>query len=79
MQRCPVCRARLNSKTDCRRCGSDLHLAIAMEKKAQEFFQQALQELQSADKVAAKSSLQSAVLIHNKPLYQHLLNCIAGK
>jgi len=69
MERCPVCRARLKERQECRRCGTELSLAIAMEKKAEIFFKQAVVCLQNSDILAAKVAAQSAVLIHKKPLY----------
>ena len=45
-------------------------LAIAMEKKAEVFFKQALVCLGDADVTGSKAAIQSAVLLHNKALYQ---------
>lgn len=71
MERCPVCRARLKERQVCHRCGTDLTLAIAMEKKAEVFFKQALVRLQNSDVLAAKMAMKNALLFHKKPLYKN--------
>lgn len=76
MDRCPICRARLKHNSECRRCGADLAFPIEMEKKAQNFFNHALYQISQGERENAKKSLQDAMLFHNRPLYQHLLNFI---
>jgi len=79
MERCPVCRARLKERQICRRCDTDLGLAIAAENKADHYFQQALVCLKRADIKAAKIAIHSAILLHNKAIYQHFSGFIESQ
>ncbi len=69
MERCPICRSRLNGKWLCPRCGSDLSLPLKIEQRAQLFEQNAViriaaGEMEQAERVLDEAmSLKSTLLL----------------
>ncbi len=60
--RCPTCRATLNDKIEvCRRCGTDLSLALAAEKKAVQMEGLAVKLLAAGDTQKALDAANQAL------------------
>ena len=68
MERCPICRARRDEDTICRRCGSDLTLASRAEEQALAWQQIAIAKLLSDDRQQARHALQKTLQLKRLPL-----------
>ncbi|MCI5147572.1 MAG: hypothetical protein D3923_19060 [Candidatus Electrothrix sp. AR3] len=49
MERCPVCRAKIKKKVQCRRCKSDLTDLVLLKKQAEYMMFQAMQHLKNGN------------------------------
>lgn len=61
MERCPACLARMGENPVCRRCGCDLTLALAAERRARRYLSQALEALQTGGTETARELVQRAL------------------
>ena len=64
MQRCPACKARVGSATECRRCGCDLRGLIDLETEASRLARCALRNLAAGDKERGYELARAAVNLH---------------
>jgi len=73
MERCPICRGRLDAETQCRRCGADLTLASQTQAEAESLTSQAIKQMLDDNFVQSKHFLeQSLALEHNSFNHQLL-------
>jgi hypothetical protein len=77
METCPICRARLNGATVCRRCRADLGTAQALERRGQALTVAALQELTRGDSAGAAHWLGRARWVHATPVVR-VLELVVG-
>ena len=70
MDRCPVCRARLRERDECRRCGADFTLARRAEEAAFRLFTQSLQLYQQGERTAALEAVSHALLLKSDPVFR---------
>ena len=68
MKRCPACRAQLKGQTQCRRCGSDLTLALQAEAAAKQWTQRAVHCFSEGALDDADAALDQALMLHQTPL-----------
>ncbi len=68
MERCPTCRARLQGKTQCRRCGTNLTLALQAETAAKQWTQRAVHCFSKGAVDDAEAALDRAMMLHRTPL-----------
>jgi len=68
MERCPTCRARLQGQTKCRRCGTDLTLALRAEAAAKQWTQLAVHCFSKGAVDDAAAALDQAMMLHRTPL-----------
>jgi hypothetical protein len=64
---CPICRARLNGATTCRRCRADLAAVQALEQRGQALTVAALHALMQGDSAATALWLGRARWVHATP------------
>lgn len=76
MERCPVCRARLDGKTQCRRCGTDLSQPIAIELRAESLTRLAVTRFTTLEPAEAAKALEQASKLKTDPLTRALLGFI---
>jgi hypothetical protein len=67
MDACPICRARLNGATTCRRCRADLGAVQAVEQRGQALTVAALHALVEGDSAGAAHLLGWARWVHATP------------
>ncbi len=67
MDACPICRARLNGATTCRRCRADLGAVQALEQRGQALTVAALHALVQGDSAGAAHWLARARWVHATP------------
>src|SRR4051794_5251164 len=67
MERCPVCRARLNGVETCRRCRAELQSVIRVEREARMLVDAAIYSLSLDDAGTAGRLLQRALTVHAAP------------
>jgi glutamyl-tRNA reductase len=75
MERCPVCRARLNAPV-CRRCGADFSQAEWQEKQAQQTVREALRVWQMGHIEPAAVLLQQSLQQKHEEVVEQLLECL---
>ncbi len=68
MERCPACRARLKGQIQCRRCGTDLTLALQAEAAAKRWMQRAVHCFSKGALDDADAALDRALMLHQTPL-----------
>lgn len=68
MERCPTCRARMKGQTHCRRCGTDLTLALQAEATAKQWMQRALRCFSEGAVDNAEAALDETMMLHQTPL-----------
>ncbi len=76
MERCPICRGRIEPNALCSRCGADLKLPLLTATQAQAFTLQAVRCLAEGDFSAAEQQLRSALRLQNNPLTRTLLGFV---
>ena len=76
MERCPVCRARLNDGPVCRRCGTDLTLALLIEARAEQLVREAVQCMARHDWPGAEHAVQEALRLRQGSFARTLLGFI---
>jgi hypothetical protein len=64
MDRCPLCRARLNGADTCRRCRAELGSAQQAEREGQALLDAAIYSLALDDVEAADQLLRRALAVH---------------
>src|SRR4051812_14796671 len=67
MERCPVCRATLNSAETCRRCRAELQSVIRVERDGRMLVDAAIHRLSLGDASTARRLLQRALTVHAAP------------
>jgi hypothetical protein len=72
METCPICRARLNGATMCRRCRAELGTVQALERRGQALTVAALQALARGDSAGAAHWLGRARWVHATPMVRVL-------
>jgi hypothetical protein len=72
METCPICRARLNGATICRRCRAELGIVQALELRGQALTVAALQALARGDSAGAAHWLGRARWVHATPMVRVL-------
>ena len=81
MDRCPICRGRINENEECKRCGAALSLLIQIEQQVNELTSQALWHIGNSQFTQAKLLLEEAQLLRHSPFQQVLgfiHNCMRG-
>ena len=68
MDRCPNCGARNPGDRQCRRCGMDLSLLLAVEVAAHQQVHEALERLATGDDAAGQVLLNQASALHHDPM-----------
>ena len=68
MERCPICRARLNGKSLCPRCGADLSLPQEIEQRVQELEINAVMRIAAGQRERAARVLGEALRLKSTPL-----------
>ncbi len=76
MQRCPICRGRINDNAECQRCGADLSLAQQAREQAESLTRQALKLIAWGEFTQAESLLTKAQLLEYSPFNQHVLGFV---
>jgi len=76
MERCPICRARLNGKWLCPRCGSDLSLLLKIEQRVQLLEQNAVMRVAKGEMEQAERVLDKALGLKPTPLARLLLRFV---
>jgi tRNA(Ile2) C34 agmatinyltransferase TiaS len=76
MERCPVCRARLDAKTECRRCGTDLSRLILIERQADSLTRRAVARFTTLEPAEAARALEQASRLKTDPLTRALLGFV---
>lgn len=72
MERCPLCKARLRTKTTCNRCEADLNLVLAIESEAKQQAVRAVHNLLVGNLEATSSLAASACDLHTTPFHHAL-------
>ena len=72
MDACPICRARLNGATTCRRCRADLQKAQEVEQRGQALAVAAVQVLVAGDAAGAAEWIDRAYAVHASPTVRTL-------
>jgi hypothetical protein len=68
MERCTVCRARLNDGPLCRRCGSDFSLVLAAQARMHALFSESLCLWQQGHAATALALAGQAVMLKTEPV-----------
>lgn len=68
LERCPVCRSRLNDSPVCNRCGSDLSPLVAILAESRRQFFHSVACVLKEDLAGAMSALQKAEVLKSMPL-----------
>jgi len=76
MERCPICRARLNETTTCRRCRAELGSAQAAEALARRLEGRAMHRLAIGDDDAAARLLRRSLRLHASPQARDLARAL---
>ncbi|MEA3411798.1 MAG: hypothetical protein U9R74_09685 [Pseudomonadota bacterium] len=76
MERCPVCRARLNGNPECRRCGTNLSQPILIEQRSDSLTRLAVNRLATLEPVEAANALEQALTLKTDPLTRALLGFV---
>ena len=79
MESCPICRARLNGATVCRRCRADLEKVQAVEQHGRALTIAALKSLVEGDFDAAAQWLDRARMVHATPAVRALSDLMDAK
>ena len=77
MDRCPNCRARVSGQPECRRCGMDLRLLLAIEEAAEAYLREAVARFANGDRPGAVAALCAARRLRRDPLADRLLRVCA--
>ena len=73
LERCPGCRARLQTEPACPRCGCDLTLVRRAEAQSRRRLVLAVQAWARGDPLAARENARAALALAHQPLAQALL------
>ena len=76
MERCPICRARLNGKWLCPRCGSDLSLLLKIERRVRLLEKNAVIRVAAGEMEQAEQVLDEALRLKPTPLARVLLRFV---
>lgn len=76
MERCPVCRARLNGNPECQRCGTSLAQPIAIEQRAESLTRLAVNRFTTLEPADAADALEQALTLKSDPLTRALLGFV---
>jgi hypothetical protein len=76
MERCPICRARLNGQWLCPRCGSDLSLPLKIEQRVQLLEKNAVIRVAAGEMEQAEQVLDEALRLKPTPLVRVLLRFV---
>ena len=72
MDTCPICRAKLNGATSCRRCRADLRKVQEVEQRGQALAVLAVQMLIAGDTASAAAWIERAHALHASPMVRTL-------
>ncbi|NBC13806.1 MAG: hypothetical protein GVY09_10770 [Gammaproteobacteria bacterium] len=67
MERCPNCRARIDGRPECRRCGMEVALLQSVEQAAERALSEALAELAQGRPAAAARAAERALALRRTP------------
>jgi hypothetical protein len=67
MERCPICRAILNSADTCRRCRAELGSVISAERQARHLLGEAMYRLTLGDRTDAGRLLRRSLMLRRTP------------
>ncbi len=76
MERCPCCKARLLETSLCKRCGTDLSLALAAEQVAKNQLAKAINLGLAGQPMQSLDALQQSLLLNATPLGLRLLELL---
>jgi len=76
MDRCPICRGRLDTEAQCQRCGADLSLVIQTHNKAEDLSSQAIKQMADGKFIQAQHLLEQALALEHSPFRQQLLEFV---
>jgi hypothetical protein len=76
MQRCPICRARLNGQSLCPRCGSDLSLPLKIQQRVQRLERDAVKRIAADEPARAEALLVEALRLQPTALARVLLGFV---
>jgi len=68
MERCPICRARLQEGPVCSRCGTDLSVLLSIETQAEALERQAVVLLSAGNLIEAQRVAKQALQFRRNPL-----------
>ncbi len=73
MERCPICRGRMNDKAQCKRCGAELCFVIQARNEAENLTQQAIKQIESDEYAKAEHFLGLALALEHSPIRSEML------
>ena len=68
MERCPICKARLQKGTTCPRCGADISIPLDIERQSEILLNNALKQLKTGNISAAKQAVEQSIQLKAQPL-----------
>ncbi len=73
MDRCPICRGRINNNAECQRCNADLLLLLQTEKEAKRLSHQAFNCISNGKYIRAETLLNASQFLYFSHFNQNVL------
>jgi len=73
LERCPICRGRVNDEAQCKRCNADLSFVIQAKKDAEDLTQRAITQMEREKYANAERSLVLALSLEHSDIRSKML------
>ncbi len=76
MERCPICRGRLDAEAQCQRCGAELALAVKARNEAKNLTSQAIKLMTDGEFIQAEHLIEQTLALEHSQFKQQLLEFV---